>query len=165
VVRLAVILQRDSSGVREERLGRILTFFGVPWISRSLADLVRGATPAPGHREYAILGSSDTLAAALSMPASKSLLQQASAVYGYGVEDRTPLLRILSMLTNREWKSLPPSGDPVPVRVTHALPDFTGPMSGIANSKDGRSAKEAFVRHCSQRMPRPITRARLSMTT
>ena len=32
MVRLAVILQRDSPGVREERLGRILTFFGVPWI-------------------------------------------------------------------------------------------------------------------------------------
>jgi hypothetical protein len=145
VVRLAVILQRDSPGMREERLGRILTFFGVPWISRSLADLAREATPTLGHREYAILGSSDTLAAALLMPASQSLLQQAAAVYGYGIEDRTPLLRILSTLTNRQWKSLPPSGDPVPVRVTEALPELTGPMSGIEFEGRPTAQKDAFV--------------------
>jgi hypothetical protein len=144
VVRLALIVHRDSPGMREERLGRICTFCGVPWISRSLADLVKGTTPALGHREYAILGSSDTLAAALSMPESQGPLQQAAAVYGYGVEDRTPSLQILSRLTNRLWTSLPPSGESFPIKVTDALPAVTGPMSGIAF--EGRlTQREAFV--------------------
>ena len=98
-----------------------------------------------GHREYAILGSSDTLAAALLMPASQRLLQDAAAVYAYGVEDRAPLLRILSMLTNRQWKSLPESGDPVPVRVTEALPELTGPMSGIEFEGRPTAQRDAFV--------------------
>jgi len=145
VVRLAVILQRDAPGVREERLGRILTFFGVPWTSRSFADLMTEATPAAADREYAILGSSDTLAAALVMPSSQQLLEQAAAVYGYGVEDRTPSLRILSRLTKRQWKSLPPSGVPVPVRVTDAHPELTGPMSGIEFEGPPTAQRDTFA--------------------
>jgi hypothetical protein len=144
VVRLALIVH-DSPGLREERLGRICTFFGVPWISSSLADLVTGTTPAPARHEYAILGASDTLATALSMPECQGLLHHAAAIYGYGVEDRTPSLRILSKLTNRQWTPLPSSEEPFPIKVTDTLPEMTGPMSGIAFEGRLTAQREAFV--------------------
>ena len=131
--------------MREERLGRVLTFFGcaggcpetlpIRWVTR-LQPLVIANTPS-------------SVPAIRWRPAVDARVPKTAARRRRGVrvrrKDRAPLLRDSVDVTNRQWKSLPESGDRVPVRVTEALPELTGPMSGIEFEGRPTAQRDAFV--------------------
>ena len=117
--------------MREERLGRILTFFGVPWQSVSLADVVDSGLPAERGGPYAVFGSADVLAAALAMPRGAAVVGWAAALYAYASPDREASRRAVSSLAGSEWMwALPPNGS-VSVEITDRCRELTGPMSGL----------------------------------
>ena len=131
VARLALVVHRDTPGANEERLGSILTFFGVPWKPMRLADLA-GPTGQPNPGEaYAVLGSIETLAAALTIPRAATVLQGAAALYAYATESAEASMRALSSCAGGDWAWRPASTGAVSVDVTDRCPDLTGPMSGI----------------------------------
>ena len=145
MVRLAVILQRDSTGVREERLGRILTFFGVPWISRSLADLVERGDSSPWssrirHPRFQRHAGGGAVDARVQKPAS-------TGRRGVRVRRRGPDTVAADSVDAHESpvEVAAAVGRPVPVRVTDALPELTGPMSGIEFEGRPAAQREAFV--------------------
>jgi hypothetical protein len=132
VVRLAYVIHRDTPGVNEQRLGRVLDFFGVPWKAVSLADLTGPARlPDHGPASYAVFGSIELLAAALAIPAAAATLQEAAALYGYATENPEESMRALSAVAGGEWSWRPPATGSVFVDVSERCQSFTGPMSGI----------------------------------
>jgi hypothetical protein len=131
VARLAFVIHRDTPGIREERLGRILTFFGVPWEPRSLTDLMNAVRPPDGGRPYAVLGSAETIGAAMATPQAAAVLHGAAALYAYATEDRETSMRTLSTLAGAEWTWRPAPGSQVSVEITDRCPELTGPMSGV----------------------------------
>lgn len=130
VARLAFVVHRDTPGANEKRLGSILTFFGVPWEPMSLADLAGPTQPDRGQA-YAVLGSIETLAAALTIPRAATVLQGAAALYAYAAESAEASVRALSSWAGGDWAWRSPSTGTVSVDVTDGCPYLTGPMSGI----------------------------------
>lgn len=128
---LALIVHRDTPGANEERLGRILTFFGVPWESLSLADLAGPKSSPNRDRGYAVLGSVETLAAASALPRAAAVLQGATALYAYATPNHDASMRAWSTMAGGVWTWRQLAGDTVPVAITATCPDFAGPMSGI----------------------------------
>jgi hypothetical protein len=127
----AFVLFGQTIGTQEERLGRILTFFGVPWQSVSVADVVESGLPAENGGAYTFFGSADVLAAALALPRGAAVIGAATALYAYASADREASRRAVSALTGTAWTwASPPTGS-VPVEITNCCRDLTGPMSGL----------------------------------
>jgi hypothetical protein len=131
--------------MREERLGRILTFFGVPWRSVSLVDVVESRLPPEDVGPYAVLGSAEVMAAALAVPHVVDLFARATALYAYASADHEATRRAVSSLTSAEWVWASPSGGPVSVEVTAHCPELTGPMSGLRLSIQMPPEEGVFV--------------------
>ncbi len=131
MARLALVIHRDTPGVREERLGRILAFFGVPWQSLSLTDLANHPRPADSGEAYAVFGSVETLVSAFASPPAAVVVQGAAALYTYATDDREASIRALSTLSGGAWTWTSPPGVTVPVEITALCPELTGPMSGL----------------------------------
>ena len=125
----AIVIYRDTAGVHEERLGRMLTFFGVSWKALGLSDLATGQRT-PGAKRYVVFGSAETVCAALKVSSAAAVLLDATAVYVYGSPGIGDV-RALSSLTGTEWVGQPFSNELVAVRVSSDCPELTGPMSGL----------------------------------
>jgi hypothetical protein len=127
----ALVVHRDTPGTNEERLGRILTFFGVPWEPIGVADLVSPTRSLSQGQGYVVLGSIETVAAAHAIPQAAAVLQRATALYAYATPDRDASMRAWSALAGGIWTWRRPSGGTVPVTITPDCPELTGSMSGI----------------------------------
>jgi hypothetical protein len=132
VARRAIIVHRDTPGAEEGRLEQVLTFFGVPWVSQSLAELAAGQSGRVNDSHYAVLGAADTLAAGLSVPMAAATFRGAAALYAFGGEDHRSQQAALDLLLgDARWRVSAAPAVPVSVSITPALPELTGPMSGI----------------------------------
>lgn len=127
----AFVICRETLATREERLGRILTFFGVPWQSVSLADVVESGFPAESLGPYVVFGSADVLVSALALPCGAAVAGGAVALYAYASADREASRRAVSFLASSEWLWASPPSGPVSVEITDRCRELTGPMSGL----------------------------------
>ena len=130
MAKFAVILQEGPATAREERLGRILEFFGIPWRAVGASDL-ETLNAEPG--ECAAFGPVRAVAAALqAAPHLGSAGRRFAAFYAYLGDDRQedePALRSLPSLTNASLQ-IPPAQEHSVV-VSSGLAAFAGPMSGL----------------------------------
>jgi hypothetical protein len=111
---------------------RILTFFGIPWKSLSLADVANPGTTLETRSNYAVFTSIDTLAAALSVSQGAATLRNATALYSYASEDRRISEEALATLQPQSrWQVRPAPRGPLAVHISGRLPALTGPMSGL----------------------------------
>lgn len=127
----AVVISMETLGTQEGRLGRILTFFGVPWHSVSMADLDESGLPPESCGPYAVFGSADVLTKALALPRGAALVCGAAAMYAYASEDWEASRRAVSALASGEWVWVSRGAEPVSVEITDQCRELTGPMSGI----------------------------------
>jgi hypothetical protein len=107
----------DSRADGEERLGRILTFFGVPWTEVSVGNAMDAAD---GSQPYAVFAARHVWEAAGSHPAAANLVRGAATAFVFDAgEDAAPA--------------------PVPAvaEVSARHDDVTGPMSGLRVALDG----------------------------
>jgi len=130
LARLAILLCEGTPGKQHLQLARVLDFFGVSWKiieASKLADVEGDA------REHVVFGLAQTLATELrqTQRANRSTAPYA-AYYVYMGDDREASERALQSLCGNVNLLLrrPPSGD-LALRVSHELPDVTGPMSGL----------------------------------
>jgi hypothetical protein len=131
VTTLAVIIYRDTPEHDEERLSRILTFFGVPWQSLRLTELVNTSLPSREEGSYAVFGPAQAIWTALGIPDVAAVLRRAVAVYAYITCNVDASARALSEITGRPWALEAASEGPASIEVTDQFTDLTGPMSGL----------------------------------
>ncbi len=152
MARLAAILHDGSPGWREQRLSRILDFFGVPSKVVSPSELLeidrRGLS-------YAVIGSIRGIAAILGQgQGANSLTLAAHAYYAYLDEERDLSNSALQSLlgdTNVSLQPAPP-GD-LTLQVSSEPADLAGPMAGLKFSL--RLGSEDAVLACAPADGRP----------
>jgi hypothetical protein len=130
LARLGIILQEGSPGLREQRLGRILDFFGVPWKTVEVSKLLEMDGSC---LDYAVFGSIRAVEAALKKcHGAASPILRAAAFYAYVDDDRNLCLSALQSLFGDADLSLQeaPAGN-VSVSVSNELRDLAGPMAGL----------------------------------
>jgi hypothetical protein len=114
--RRAVVLVGDVRAAGDERLGRMLTFFGVPWAELPVARATGGAG-AGGDGPYAVFACRQVWDNARAQPAA-DVLREASAAFIYEAGDAVAA----------------PGSTVAEVSAEHG--DFTGPMSGLRVALD-----------------------------
>ena len=130
MARQAIILHEGSPGPKEQRLGRILDFFGVPWKPVHVSGLEKIAE---GSREYVAFGSMRAVAAALSERQEVSPpVSRAAAFYAYANDEISSTVVAMQLLFRDSSLSLQraPVGT-VSLRISDKLPDIAGPMAGL----------------------------------
>jgi len=130
LAKLAVILHQGSLGTAEERLGRILDFFGVPWKAVAVAELEKMDSSAG---EHAALGSVQAVAAARArLAGGGGALHAFTAVYAYlDPDDCRSETCIREIYGRADWSLGRAPGQRVPVVVSTEERELTGPMSGL----------------------------------
>lgn len=120
-------MYRGAPGVQEDRLLRILDFFGVPAaaVNVDAADLSSLADSGT----FAVLGSVDAVAAGLTNALSAAHLRQAAAIFGFAGDDRDAALRGVTELCGGDWRWTTP--DRPVIEISTSDPEFTGVMSGL----------------------------------
>ena len=138
MVRLAIILHEGSPGATEDCLGRILSFFGVPW---QMVEVSKLADVDGSSEECAVFGSIRAVAATLNdcQRADAPILRPA-AVYAYLADERSLSVTALQSLLGNANLSLreAPAGN-LSVNVSEKLADLAGPMAGVKLSLRLRS--------------------------
>ncbi len=130
MARLALILHQGSTTAGEDRLGRILDFFGVPWKAVAASDL---GTLSSEPRECAAFGPVPAVAAALkSATGTAPAVPQLAAFYAYLGDDRQANEQALQSLPGLANVTLqPPPAQELSVVVSRDLAALAGPMSGL----------------------------------
>ena len=130
MAKLAVILCEASPGPRELRLGRILDFFGVPWIrvnASKLGDLGSNSS------EYAVFGTVNTITTFLRViQGTTPPVFRADAFYAFLDDERSLSLSALQSLFGDPNLSLQdaPAGN-ISLHVSDREPDMAGPTAGL----------------------------------
>jgi hypothetical protein len=128
-VKLAVILHIGSPGPRELGLSRILDFFGVAWKS---IDVSKPANTDQHSSEYAVFGSIQAVAAALSPRQTNASISQPFAIYAYADEERGLCEQALSSFLGKTKVSVEEApSDELSIEVSRVPADLTGPMAGV----------------------------------
>ena len=130
MARQAIILHEGSPGPKEQRLGRILDFFGVPWQPVDVSGL---ENLAEGSREYVAFGSMRAVATALNERQEVSPpVSRVAAFYAYANDEISSTLGAMQLLFRDLNLSLQkaPIGT-VSLRISDKLPDIAGPMAGL----------------------------------
>jgi len=140
-----VVLHGDP-GLQEERLGRILSFFGVTWTYCQLSAFADRSAASPSSEPFAVLASAETIAAAMQDPGTASGLQHAAALFAYAPEDREVCQEALNVICGGgQWRATPAPEEPVAVAVTGKIPAFTGPMSAVGATVQLSGNDSVFV--------------------
>ncbi|MGH9240961.1 MAG: hypothetical protein ACRD3G_23210 [Vicinamibacterales bacterium] len=120
-------MYRGAPGVQEDRLLRILDFFGVPAAPVNVD--APDASPLADSGTFAVLGSVDAVAAGLTNPLSAAYLRQAAAIFGFAGDDRDAARRGVTELCGGDWTWTTP--DRPVIEISTSDPEFTGVMSGL----------------------------------
>jgi hypothetical protein len=128
VARRAILVYDATFGVHEDRLGRILDFFGVPWQALAIGEPV---TTDEEDRPYAVLGDVTALAAALCHKVSGRLVREATATYGYTSSDANAAWQALSDLAGGQWSCRSGGNAAAEIEVAAEVRDVTGPMTAL----------------------------------
>jgi hypothetical protein len=153
---VAVVVHRGSQQTAEQRLTKILDFFGVPWNSLDLraGDGTDGVPP--DHRPYALLGSLETIAECLADDRSGSLLQRASSVYAYAGDDPDTTIGALAKIAGGTWTWAAMDGKSGDAEISPECPEFTGPMSGVCAILNLAAGDGVFVTTSDAARAQPI---------
>jgi hypothetical protein len=139
----ALILSDDSPTGSENKLGRVLDFFGVPWETVNVSELLDVGL---GH-ECVVFGSAPTVAVALQQtpPGNDSLVRRAM-FYVYPSEDRGASEHALQFLCGEANLSLEeaPIGN-LPLTVSSEEADVAGPMAGLTISSQLKTEDAVVV--------------------
>src|SRR5688500_2519341 len=129
--RRAAVLTGEPRAAGEDRVCRILTFFGVPWVP------VEPGHPLPaddGGEPYAIVASARDWERAHGDAGSAAVVSGAVAAYVYSgdsADERAATRRVLTALAGCECEWTDPAAGSAVAAVTDAEDEFTGPMSGL----------------------------------
>ena len=124
-------MYRGAPGIQEDRLGRVLDFFGVPSAVLDV-EALEGSALADAQGPFAVLGSIEALAAGLAHPTSAARLRRATAIYGFATGDRDASIRAAARICGGDWTWTTPTRPAV--EISADCPEFTGPMSGVSTT-------------------------------
>lgn len=130
MARLAIILYQGNPGAREQRLGRILDFFGVP---RKVIEVSELKNTHQECSEYAAFGSIRVIAAALKgYLGSAPAIFQPAAVYAFVDDERSLCVSALQSIFGDASLSLrnAPKGN-LSLSISTHQADVAGPMAGL----------------------------------
>ena len=126
MAKLAIILHDGHPGWREQRLGSVLDFFGVPWTFAVPSDL--GKLVEDGSK-YAILGSVRHVADVLQQGREHN---HPEASFAYVDEEQQLCVEaIRSLLGNPNLTLRESPGDNVQILVSGDFKELAGPMAGL----------------------------------
>lgn len=124
----AIIAHQGQPGWREERLGRVLDFFGVPWTSLEAAEWQSAGWSGD---EVAVFGSIRIVASMLkdSRLAGRS---HAAVFYAYLDDERDACQRAIgSLLESGDCSLQEPPAEKLPIWISDRLAELAGPMAGL----------------------------------
>lgn len=120
----AIIAHEGQPGWREERLGRVLDFFGVPWTSLAAGECLSTSSGDDG----AVFGSIRAVASILN----NSQLPRTAAFYAYFDDEREACVRAMELLAGTGPCSLQePPAEKLPIWISDSLTELAGPMAGL----------------------------------
>jgi hypothetical protein len=124
----AIIAHEGQPGWREQRLGRVLDFFGVPWTSLEAGEWQSSNS---SGEQGAVFGSIRVVASILQGFQLGSR-PRAPVFYAYFDDERDACIRAIESLLNTGSCSLQePPAEKLPISISDRLSDLAGPMAGL----------------------------------
>lgn len=142
----ALVLCGEGVSTEEQKLGRLLTFFGIPWRTVTAPELAQELSAPSVEARSCVLTSAERLAAVVRADGGTSAglpgwLAKAESVYVYGFHANGPSESVLRLLTgDAEAKLLRFDLPQVRMTITNDWPDLCGPMSSLALTAESSEA-------------------------